>query len=232
MKVNRQIPQDIAKLAEIIRKYDFTSIIEPYPLEQAASNWKEWNKFDISDLTFTISCSKQKPIPNNINRIAIVLDINYIYGNLEEECDVFQNYQLNLCIKGYKLGTNSESKFFSWHLDKEENTDASFIHPLYHFHAGGKRLKGKIGKDSENFVISSPRLAHPPMDIILAIHFIIQNFVNGSEVKEKEQLIHDHDYCEIVSRAQQRVLDPYFGAFSKQSKHKDYSRENLFPLYL
>ena len=69
------------------------------------------------------------------------------------------------------------------------------------------------------------------MDILLSIHFIILNFLNSGDFKNKTAILHDDDYISIIQRAQQRLLDPYFFTFNKVL-HNDYSRHNLFPLYI
>ena len=65
---------------------------------------------------------------------------------------------------------------------------------------------------------------------ILIIHFIIQNFVNKSEVETKSKLLKDENYINIIARAEKRVLSPYFRSLNGE-RHNDYNPENLFPLY-
>lgn len=69
------------------------------------------------------------------------------------------------------------------------------------------------------------------MDIILAIHFIIQNFVNSSEYPQKLKLLQDDNYVDIIERAQERILKPYFNVMAG-SESPSYTKHNLFPLYL
>ena len=69
------------------------------------------------------------------------------------------------------------------------------------------------------------------MDIILAIHFIILNFVNSKEYPAKEYLLSDESYIDVIERAQKRVLDPYFNAINGDG-HTVFTKENLFPLYV
>lgn len=230
MKRNNQILRDIETLARLLNKYQIKSD-NLYLLEQMASNYKLCNECSLKDLTFTFSCAAQKPYPNVVKKIAVVIDLNYSYGELNTLQDVFNTYQLEICIKGYERNKEIESKYFCWHLDREINLDGKFIHPLYHFHAGGYLMKDILDAGGADFVISSPRLAHPPMDVILLIHFIIQNFINKRDEADMYKITSDEEYVEILARAQNRVLDPYFATFSKDSSHQDYTKNNLFPLY-
>ena len=230
MKRYNQILRDIEALARLLNKYQIKSD-NLYLLEQMASNYKLCNECGLKDLTFTFSCAAQKPYPDVVKKIAVVIDLNYSYGELNTLQDVFNTYQLEICIKGYERDKETESKYFCWHLDREINLDGKFIHPRYHFHAGGYLMKDILDAGGSDFVISSPRLAHPPMDVILLIHFIIQNFINKRDEADMYKITSDEEYVGILARAQNRVLDPYFATFSKDSSHQHYRKNNLFPLY-
>lgn len=230
MRNNTQILRDIESLANLLKKYQIESD-NLYILEQMANNYKAWNECNIKDLTFTFSCASQKPYPDIIKKISVVIDLSYEYDDLDSNRDVFKSYQLEICIKGYERDAAIESKCFCWHLDRETNVDGKFIHPRYHFHAGGYLMKDRIPADGIDFVISSPRLSHPPMDIVLVIHFLIQNFINTRDEADKYKITSNDEYIEILSRAHRRVLDPYFNTFSKENAHQDYTKTNLFPLY-
>ena len=69
------------------------------------------------------------------------------------------------------------------------------------------------------------------MDLVLVIHFMIQNFINTRDEADKYKITSDDEYIEILSRSHKRVLDPYFDTFSKDNTHQDYTKTNLFPLY-
>lgn len=230
MRNNIQILRDIESLVKLLNKYQIESD-NLYLLEQLASNHKTWDECNIKDLTFTFSCAAQKPYPDVIKRISVAIDLSYKYDDINSNKDIFKSYQLEVCIKGYERDAKLESKYFCWHLDRETNVNGKFIHPRYHFHAGGYLMKDILPEQGHDFVISSPRLAHPPMDIVLIIHFLIQNFINTRDEADKYKITLDDEYIDILMRAQKRILDPYFGALSKDSDHLDYTRVNLFPLY-
>lgn len=228
----RQIFADIQSLEHLIEKYQLNSIIETDSLNNMVGKEEDFSTCSI-EVIFNVTSSSQKPNPQ-VKFLNIFMELNYKFNkNKDNTHDVFSDYNFNLTIKGYNKATDQNKKYFCWHLDREPQTDGRFIHPLYHFHAGGRNMSDKIDEAYDDFVISSPRLAHPPMDVILSIHFLIQNFINGNETKQKKELLNDDDYIDIIERAQKRVLDPYFNAISdKTKKYKDYNKSNLFPLYV
>jgi hypothetical protein len=227
----------IADLRELIRllkfhKFDSDKIMEFHNLERLVGDSRNGSNhnYNIEDIVFYSSNSGMKSNPF-VKAISIFLKSNYrLVEVLSIKDDMFLEYTLEIFIKGYKDKTKVDDfSFFSWHLDRELNTDGDYIHPYYHFHAGGRHVGDKNPGDL--LMISSPRIPHPPMDILLSIHFIILNFLNSGDFKNKTAILHDDDYISIIQRAQQRLLDPYFFTFNKVL-HNDYSRHNLFPLYI
>lgn len=234
---HRKILTDIQELIRLLRVYGFESsnIVELYRLDNLVGQANDGQivcKYNIDDLVFNISASGMKPYPT-VSKLTIVIKTEYTLNtNLAADIDIFNSYTLELFIRGYEdkdAANTDEYKFFCWHLDKEDNLHGRLIHPRYHFHAGGKHLKD-IEKGNLVF-ISSPRIPHPPMDIILAIHFVIQNFINGNEIDKKTNLLADPKYTDLIERAQKRILDPYFQSIAG-ANHNSFTKQNLFPLYL
>ena len=237
------IRRDLQELISLLRTHHIDDIADLSPLENTANNWQRGNKFDIDNLTFRFSASSQNPMPK-IDTISVSISLIYEYGDDFVNHDVFQNYQMDICLTGYPKEDKGMTKFFFWHLDKEPETEGRFIHPLYHFHAGGRKMEDKIAENGNDFIVSSPRLPHPPMDITLAIHFILQNFLIGknydgkkknrinNEIKMKSGLMADENYRILLDKARERILNPYFRTFQPNVVHQDYHITNLFPLYL
>lgn len=233
------IRRDLETLIDLLRKHGFDDILEIYQLELTAGKLNKNNRdYSIDDMTLTVNPSGQKAKPE-VGRLEIVVNSEYTFKEtLSETEDIFDSYSLNIGIKGIRMINTlkeedilEEQKFFCWHLDRELNTDGRFCHPLYHFHAGGKHIYDHVDEKSQVVFISSPRLPHPPMDVILLVHFIIQNFVNTKEVKNKTDLFEDDDYKILLERAEKRILDPYFKSLSKGLRHNTFTRHNLVPLY-
>lgn len=230
-----KVISDIKELVRLLKFYQFEYTMELYQLENLIGKSQDvFYDYNIDNLTFRISTSGMSPYPK-VSKLTVSIDANYsLQTEMSEKNDIFRIYSLELFIRGYTDKTAGEaevSNFFCWHLDREENTTGDFIHPLYHLHAGGNQLKdGNIDAGGLVF-IGSPRIPHPPMDIILAIHFVIQNFINSGDFEQKNKLLADDDYQDLVERARKRVLDPYFQSIVG-ANHNSFTKQNLFPLYL
>ncbi len=233
---HNRIIADIKELVRLLKKYQFNDFMDLHSLDNlVGKTTKVFYNYNIDDIVLRIKSSGQKPVPK-VSRFAIAIKMEYsLQENLNADIDIFDNYLFELFIKGFKgdngTGNEYEYNFFCWHLDKEVNTNGKFIHPYYHFHAGGKHMKDYIDDDNRIVLIGSPRIPHPPMDIVLAIHFIILNFVNSQEYPVKGNLLSDESYIDIIERAQKRVLDPYFNVITGNG-HTVFTKENLFPLYV
>ena len=184
-----KVISDIKELIRLLKLYQFDYMIELYQLENLIGKSQAvLYDYSIVDLTFRISTSGMSPYPK-VSKLTVSIDANYtLQTDMSAYDDIFRTYSLELYIRGYqdKTATDSEfSNFFCWHLDREKNTAGDFIHPLYHLHTGGNKLKDDSIDAGELVFIGSPRIPHPPMDIILAVHFVIQNFITMENVNEK-----------------------------------------------
>ena len=135
-------------------------------------------------------------------------------------------YDCNIQIKGYEEEKGIR-RIFAWHLDCEEETCGKYIHPHFHFHAGGKKIGGL--KTGDLLMISSPRIAYPPMDLPLAISFIIHNFVHREDMAKQYEILNDKYYKWIVNESVKKVLKPYFKAVYENLGS---SNHHYFPLSL
>ena len=233
-----KLNSDLVGLIKLLKKYKFDSsnIMEIYRIENIIGQNNRLIQgepnltYDLKDIVFNIINSGMKAKPN-AKAISVVIDSKYTLQ--KEMCatdDIFSSYNFQLYIKGYVDENNKEKfSFFCWHLDREPNTDGNLIHPYYHFHAGGRKIESYDLGDL--FMISSPRIPHPPMDIFLAIHFVILNFLHSEDFPDQKKILNDDDYILIIERAQKRILEPYFGTFNG-IYHSHYSVKNLFPLYV
>lgn len=156
----------------------------------------------------------------NVKEIVLELKISITEKSyaINSICDsVIQNekvvYGVQLITHG-KTEDGLENYKMSWHLDKhirnEDDSDGhgkGFIHPEYHFNMGGFVL---TKSDDFNFgnvlLLDTPRISHPPLDIILSIDFVLKNFY-GVRVKN---LTESNQYKGIVSKSKRRLWRPYF----------------------
>jgi hypothetical protein len=105
----------------------------------------------------------------------------------------------------------------SWHFDRhpdkksdgKPDKNPDFNHPLYHLHFGGKEINQGQIEYGEVLLLESPRILHPPMDIVLAVDFVLGNFYSRSSGKVNE--LRDNPlYQKLVKNAQNRFWKPYF----------------------
>lgn len=230
-----KIISDLKELISLLKKYHFESgnFIELFRLNNIIGHNNDiFYHYNSEDIVFNVTTSGMDAKPT-VKKISVTLNTKYtLVEALSNTSDIFEDYSWNIYIKGYPgINDNPEefSNFFCWHLDKEVNTDGNFSHPYYHFHAGGNHLHDRdIG---DLLMISSPRIPHPPMDIFISIHFIITNFFSAKDFPEQKKILIDENYISIIERAQKRVLDPYFSTING-AEHTNYTRHNLFPLYV
>lgn len=151
--------------------------------------------------------------PIDADNIELSLTIQVIGKCLQEDelADPFERLIMNIIIEAED---STEKKLIScWHLDKhiegEEDNEPEFAHPCYHFHFGGKEIWNRISEQHYNFgnalILESPRLPHPPMEIILGIDFVLSNFYGTTWRMLKE----DAEYRKCIKDAQNQFWKPY-----------------------
>lgn len=146
--------------------------------------------------------------------------------------DPLDNCAFDMVLIGF--GEDMEEYVNCWHLDKDIYEDGDkehkYTHPRYHFQFGGKHMASDLGGV---LLMGAPRIPHPPMDIFLAIHFVLNNYYDkkDSEYNFLIDLYEDTDYQDILERAKKRLWYPYFRGLSRTGSGKDeLVLENLFPL--
>lgn len=104
----------------------------------------------------------------------------------------------------------------AWHLDFHQQFDGEgdpdFIHPSYHFHHGGRTLKDNIVNYGDLLIMDAPRLMHPPLDLFLAVDFLLTNFI---ESRTWKNLRADTTYQAIVKDSQKDWWKDYFKQISE-----------------
>ena len=231
--------KDMKDLSRILEKYDFknNSRIEMTLLEKAIDNTAQncggKNKGKLvfntppDGIVFHTLSTGMSPNPGiKSSKLDVFLSLKYEFcfdkPSLE---DTMKNYDLDLQISATQKNHTSKH-FFEWHQDVQPQKRSGtkkyqFIHPYYHFHAGGAFLQKK-GPGSL-LQLSSPRLPHPPMDLILAINFVICNFysTHESRFQSEMKILDDEEYIDLVKRAAERVYIPFFkGVYSDVANNK------------
>lgn len=187
---------------------------------------------DNGGIRFHTSTMGMNPNPGmKEQKIDLTLTLTYEYTCEKTELkDMVRGYNLNIQIEGFQKNHGAKH-YFEWLQDvlppkSNKNKKYQFIHPYYHFHAGGAFLKAK-GPGSL-MQLSSPRLPYPPMDIVLAVNFIICNFFSTKETKFQEEMkiLDDEDYQKLVERAARRLYVPYY-----KEINSDVTKSEFMPLF-
>lgn len=231
----KQYCQDLVKFAEVVNHYDSMECISTglgilhtiaYQFEHSGST-----QLEIKDVVLTMRKKISGTTPSDVQFLNIYIDClcDVDLSLNANEYDIIKEYSLQLVIVGY---ADKEEYLNCWHLDKDippnEGDIHNHTHPSYHFQAGGHRVEGM--NTGKLLLLDPPRLPHPPMDIFLAIHFVISNFFGKRDFPFVENLFEDSDYQDILVRAKKRMFVPYFQAFNTGCTHRDFNVKKIFPL--
>ena len=156
-----------------------------------------------------------KLCPDTERDFEVELTINLVQiDKYVEKNDPIISLGLSIKIEGEyeKEGEDIQNAICSWHLDKGVAEGAKYNHPVYHMNFGGDLMSDKIiEEENPNYfgkllLLPSPRIMHPPMDIILACDFIIKNFY---ETDNHRELTTQPGYLELIRKAKNRYVKPY-----------------------
>jgi len=148
------------------------------------------------------------------------------YLNLEKVSNRYtlKSLGLNINIEGKCLmKENKEEKdlMFSFHIDYEGNSKSEFYHPISHLQIGSDAIKDS---DTGSLLkVEQPRFSHYPMDVILAIDFIIHNFYTNKQHKKFTSL---PAYRNIVKESATKYIKPYiesiYSYWNNEIENKDF----------
>lgn len=232
------LSNDLNKFAMILSESNL--IQDCKPIYEAAnrithSNGDEW-KYNCVNLKFnSISSKYSGSIPVNVDSFEILLNIEVCGKYIDQNNIVNPLTKLlfNLDIEGFD--DNLEELYSSLHLDRHDYITAdNFVHPSYHFTFGGNNLESKGDVFKGILVLSTPRIQHPPLDLILGIDFILQNYFMKSDI---QNILDNSEYQEIIERAQYRLWRPYYasiynrwcGSYESLNCPPDFTHNKLVP---
>lgn len=200
-------------------------------IEAIETNDKDLIDYRLNNFSIYLKGSIAGAKPSNLHFCKIELENRFaLKDDLSDTTDPLFVYSLDLKISLYKSEQNQSKEYCcTWHLDKEEKElDFSYIHPYYHIQFAGKKHEYL---DPDMAILSSPRIPHPPMDVILAFHFIINNFIDRKVHDYVDEINNNPTYIRILNNSRKRLWEPYFNGFSQTNNHNDYKLNKLFPLY-
>jgi hypothetical protein len=126
--------------------------------------------------------------------------------------DFLNDYCLEFLIRQRSKEQELRNAYrFECHIYSAGDNTPEFNHPSYHLQYGGEKLTGDEEFNTGDVLFcDAPRVMHPPMDIILAIDFVLANYYSFHICEEYRRLIEDEDYQKIIKNAQNRFWKPYF----------------------
>lgn len=222
----RQIASILERTLVCVDVSAINSVIE-HCKSNCPSGVDSWG-YDISKLIFRIDNQKHTQ-PKDILGLDLELSVSLTGTCHNEDYDVdsIRSLAVDFVISGKRA--SGGSCYCSWHHDRhiDGDEDPQFAHPHYHFQHGGNKMWGDVDF-GEALVFESPRIAHPPLDGILAIDYVVSNFCGNKWRK----LLEDGEYVNLVENAQKRLWRPY--AISTASKwcpdlSKSWLPQNLWP---
>ncbi len=160
-------------------------------------------------------------IPNSVKIITVTLDISINedlskISNSEVFNTIQNKYNCSILVIGKGADNtdgNCKEYIYSMHFDYDEKVDeCDYIHPHFHLSFGGDRMKKHFKEEPEaNFgralLLPSPRIAHPPLDIFLAIDFVLCNFFIKDDCDRIRKNPH---YKKAIIQSQDRLWRPYY----------------------
>ncbi len=123
--------------------------------------------------------------------------------------DPFGKLNVNVVVTG--LDAAARPLVTAWHLDKHEGGESAFDHPAYHVHCGGEKVWA-VEQNADGFsygsllLLESPRLDHKPLDGILAVDFVLGNFLGPARHRLQTE---NERYAELTFEAEKRCCRVY-----------------------
>lgn len=235
MKSRKKLARDLEKLYSVLDRFLPTAELGSFQnaitelrnkksipqVPEKASNNNLWG-YSLGRLIFKFDNIPNHTKPDNCKDLKLILDIKII-GNcndLESMKDPFELLEFNIVIEGTKFSEEGNIQLLtSYHLDRhimaEDDGDAEYPHPIYHFQFGGRKLaiQDNIIETGNLLIFDSPRIAHYPMEAILGIDFTLSNFFPQIWRKIKSE---SSEYINLIEEYQELFLKPYIHTHASQ----------------
>ena len=197
-----------------------------FPLKQGIellSNKENLWEYGISPLKILVPYVPSHTIPTAEN-ISVILQTDTIIQPVNASItDPVRSLNFDIQL----IGSSTVSKsMMSLHLDKHSQItnptdgEGDYLHPEYHFTFGGRKMEDAHHQNYWDFgqtlIMRSPRLMHPPMEIILGIDFILNQFIPREYISD---LLGKPEYQNIVKEIKKVIWRPYALAFAKNFCH-------------
>lgn len=160
--------------------------------------------------------------------VSLTINVNVSFTvDSFNKLDAIKKYEINILA----FGSSCNDRYYCWHFDQDDSSEKkNLAHPYYHMHCGGRGIKDK--NSGEILLFKAPRIAYPPMDPFLCLHFIFHNFCEKKYYPNLENIFNDNDYKAIIKFSQDMFWEPYFKGFRAESSHEVFNRNKLFPMFV
>lgn len=203
---------ELRQLAEILGGTGVVRSVDPLSdavvtKGDAPSEWRLAMNELFFDLDPKAVRAQRNAKPSDLAAISLTLSVGLRGLCLDRGAlrDPFVKLAVECVVTGYRKGTD-EDYHSAWHLDRDEPRDgrADLVHPAYHVQYGGQRLPA-LRSLGNHLLLGSPRIAHPPLDGVLAVDFVLTNYFP----ERWRDLRDDRRYRGLVGDAQDRYWRPY-----------------------
>lgn len=212
-----QRAEELRRLARILQEADL--VRDASPLLRAADQLGDYGGlswgYAFADLEFDLkgnSFRHTKPNRAKLDFVELSVLLRGVCLDVAVADDPFDQLTVNVLLMGKDV--NDEPLMAAWHLDKHEGGDSEFQHPDYHLHYGGKKVR-----EAENttpgfsygslLLLETPRPEHKPLDGILAVDFVLGNFLGPAWRKLRTE---NERYGELIFEAEKRCCRAYHQA--------------------
>ena len=194
----KDLIRSIQKVVDILVEEKYVK--DPSPVSKLSST----NDCKFDALEFSIDKNIPTHLNHNCNSLRLVLGGSITDNNKNLKNPYFDyNYQFNVSV----LGDDNHNKtaINCFHIDYDDGSNSSVIHPLYHLTYGGMGLKDyELG----NFLnMPVPRFPILPMDVILIIDLLLSNFLSHKDYKK---ITANSIYSNELRNSQTTYWKPYF----------------------
>ena len=215
-ETSASLVRELRKLAAVLDARRLCPDVSP--LQTGIAEWSDrvsrgW-RYNIDNLLFH-RVPSDKCFPANILELTCRFSAD-VRGYYEPEplSDPLQTVSVEITLEA--LSIKGERLIHGWHFDRhvgdpsKKPGDTEAAHPRYHFHFGGNRMRAFARENNLSsfphlLLFDGPRPAHPPLDAILAIDFLLSNFFAA----EWRALRNNAEYNSVLSSAQRRLWKPY-----------------------
>jgi len=243
--LGNNIGRDICKLADLLEKHGLAR--DPYPLNAAGeacirqATEQSWS-YKVHKLIFDVPQVQRMPIDAVDISVSFSLNIEGRLTNGDKVENPLNELLFEIEIEAWReneIAGTVDQLYAAWHLDKHivkpGDHKPKYSHPLYHIAFGGNRMEA-WGQDryGRTIILSAPRLLYPPMDAVLGVDFLLQNYLHKNDIAN---LLLESEYRELLRNSQERLWKPFYTSLYSHwdatinTVEESFGPLQLFPLY-